>query len=84
MPRRKLHTAHKGEINKYIKDNKFMSKYAKVTQPLLKLLKKDTKFKWNEELECHFNRIKGLFINTVLFANQCKQVRTGWTVVSAR
>ena len=35
--------------------NKFTSKYAEKTKPLLQLLKKGTKFKWTAELENNFN-----------------------------
>lgn len=46
--------------------NKFTSKYAEATQPLLQLLKKNTKFKWSEELEHQFNKVKNLFLETVM------------------
>lgn len=46
--------------------NKFSSKYAEKTQPLLKLLQKGNKFKWNQELETQFNLVKELFIETVV------------------
>ena len=46
--------------------NKFTSKYAEKTQPLLQLLKKGSKFKWTTELEINFNEVKKLFIDTVM------------------
>lgn len=46
--------------------NRFTSKYAATTQPLLDLLKKDRKFKWTAEHEKHFNTVKQLFLETVM------------------
>lgn len=46
--------------------NKFTSRYAEATQPLLQLLKKGNKFKWTAELDQQFNTVKQLFINTVM------------------
>lgn len=46
--------------------NKFTSKYAEATQPLLKLLQKGTKFRWDAETENQFRIVKQLFIDTVV------------------
>lgn len=46
--------------------NKFTDKYAEYTQPLLKLLQKGTKYKWDQQMEEQFRLVKELFINTVV------------------
>lgn len=46
--------------------NKFSNKYAEHTQPLLKLLQKGNKFKWNNEMETQFQLVKELFVETVV------------------
>lgn len=46
--------------------NRFSSKYADTTQPLLQLLKKDRKFKWTTELEQQFHNVKHLFVESVV------------------
>ena len=46
--------------------NKFTSRYAEWTQPLLQLLKKGVKFKWTKELDKQFEEVKQLFVNTVM------------------
>ena len=55
--------------------NKFTDKYAEYTQPLLKLLQKGNKFQWNSVMAEQFQRVKELFINTVMlkFPIQGKQ-----------
>lgn len=46
--------------------NRFTSKYAESTRPLLQLLKKGQRFTWTEEIDRCFNEVKRLFINTVM------------------
>lgn len=46
--------------------NKFSSRYAESTQPLLRLLQKGEKFKWTVEMEEHFKKVKNLFVETVV------------------
>lgn len=46
--------------------NRFTSKYAEYTQPLLKLLQKGIKFKWTQEIDDQFNTVKQLFVDTVM------------------
>lgn len=46
--------------------NRFTDKYASFTQPLLELLKKDKRFRWTEELDQQFERVKRLFVDTVI------------------
>ena len=46
--------------------NKFTSRYAEYTQPLLKLLQKGNKFNWDTTMSKQFQRVKELFIDTVI------------------
>ena len=46
--------------------NKFTSRYAECTQPLLQLLKKGIKFKWDKTMEEQFQLVKELFIESVV------------------
>ena len=46
--------------------NKFTNKYAEYTQALLKLLQKGNKFQWDSTMEEQFQRVKKLFIDTVM------------------
>ena len=46
--------------------SRFTNKYAEATQPLLDLLKKNSKFKWTQEIDRQFQRVKELFIEMVM------------------
>ena len=46
--------------------NRFTNKCTEATQSLLNLLKKDTTFKWTKEMDQHFERVKELFIESVI------------------
>lgn len=46
--------------------NRFTSKYAATTQPLLQLLKKDRRFRWTTDHEHHFESVKQLFVEAVV------------------
>lgn len=46
--------------------NRLTDRYAEKTQPLLQLLKKGNAFKWTQKTEQHFNRVKRLFLETVV------------------
>ena len=48
--------------------NKFTSTYAECTQPLLHLLKKGIKFKWDKTMEEQFQLVKELFIEEYIHA----------------
>ena len=45
---------------------RFTNKYAEYTQPLLKLLQKGNKFQWDSAMAEQFQRVKELFINSVM------------------
>lgn len=46
--------------------NKFSSQYAVATQPLTQLLKKNSKFQWDEQLYKYFQQVKEQFIDTIM------------------
>ena len=37
---------------------RFIENFSKIAKPMMKLLKKDTKFKWTEECEASFQELK--------------------------
>lgn len=45
---------------------KFIENYAKITKPLTLLLRKDTKFKWEESQQQSFDTIKKILMSDVI------------------
>lgn len=66
FPRPKNQNQLKGFLGLTNFYNKFTSKYAEKTQPLLQLLKKHRKFKWTKDIERCFNEVKQLFIDMIM------------------
>ena len=52
-----------GLVNFY---SKFSSRHASETIPLLKLIKKGVQWKWDDEMQSCFERIKDLFSKTII------------------
>lgn len=55
-----------GLVNSY---TRFTSKHAEATVPLLELLKKGTPWKWSQDKEDAFKRVKGLFCQSVFLSH---------------